>query len=201
MKKSGKIYRKFTLVELLIVIAIIIILIAILLPGLRQAKETAKRIACLSNVKQIGLGMIEYSQDYNGYFPMPIYSSNYPSTLKDMAYMIEDYVKGKVFFCPSVSPQKIWEWLYKTDYVMYHGRSYPNSPTRISDSPGYLLLIDYSTCASAGNTTLNHSDPGGLLAGANAMRLDGGAAWHKRSALTVTVTRLGVTFFFIPAKQ
>lgn len=200
MKKNRKNRMGFTIVELLVVIAVIIILIAVLLPGLRQAKETAKRITCLSNVKQIGLGMIEYSQDYNGYFPMPIYSSNYPSTLKDMAFMIEDYVKGKVFFCPSVSPQKIWEWSYKTDYIMYHGRSYPNSPSGISSPPGYLLLIDYSTCASAGNTTLNHSDPGGLLAGANAMRLDGSAAWYKRSNLTVTVTKLGVTFFFIPAK-
>lgn len=65
--------RGFTLVELLMVIAIIAILAAILFPVFAQAREAARTIACLSNLKQIGLSVHMYAQDYDESFPMGTY--------------------------------------------------------------------------------------------------------------------------------
>jgi prepilin-type N-terminal cleavage/methylation domain-containing protein len=63
--KSG-----FTLIELLVVIAIIAILAAILFPVFAQAREKARATACLSNLKQLALGWLMYSQDYDEAYPM-----------------------------------------------------------------------------------------------------------------------------------
>ncbi len=58
----------FTLIELLIVIAIIAILAAILLPALNKAREKARTISCTNNLKQLGLNLVMYADQNNGFF-------------------------------------------------------------------------------------------------------------------------------------
>ena len=65
MKRS---FRNFTLIELLVVIAIIAILAAMLLPALSKARAKARAINCTSNLKQIGLSIMQYTMDKDDYF-------------------------------------------------------------------------------------------------------------------------------------
>lgn len=100
MSLCNKKFRGFTLLELLVVIAIIGILAAILMPALNRARETARRAACISNLKQMGLGINMYSQDWYEKFPQ---SGSTANTQNDFAILILTglYSTAPVFFCPS----------------------------------------------------------------------------------------------------
>ena len=93
----------FTLIELLVVIAIIAILAAILFPVFARAREKARQTSCLSNVKELGLGMLMYVEDYDGMFPRTSYSESKmdpPGIF--WASCILPYVKNyQVYVCPS----------------------------------------------------------------------------------------------------
>ena len=68
--------RDFTLIELLVVIAIIAILAAMLMPALEKARQSAQRIACLSNMKQVGVVLNMYAGDYGGNIPLNAHHYN-----------------------------------------------------------------------------------------------------------------------------
>ncbi|MEI6501181.1 MAG: DUF1559 domain-containing protein [Armatimonadota bacterium] len=108
MKRSG-----FTLIELLVVIAIIAILAAILFPVFAKAREKARQSSCLSNVKQMILGVMSYAQDYDEKYPGglngapgagqgPVTQSPWFTDWKNTADVIFPYVKNtQLFRCPS----------------------------------------------------------------------------------------------------
>jgi prepilin-type N-terminal cleavage/methylation domain-containing protein/prepilin-type processing-associated H-X9-DG protein len=95
--------RGFTLIELLVVIAIIAILAAILFPVFAQAREKARQVSCLSNLRQMSTAVAMYVQDYEAY---PVYS--YPSPSNERWHTIlQPYVKNTgVFVCPSSAFQR-----------------------------------------------------------------------------------------------
>ncbi len=93
--------RGFTLIELLVVIAIIAILAAILFPVFAKAREKARQVTCLSNLKQIGTATMMYVQDYDEHFPLFGGAIRFPGTIS-WATAISPYVKNtQVFHCPS----------------------------------------------------------------------------------------------------
>src|ERR1700756_3205058 len=105
--------RGFTLIELLVVIAIIALLAAILFPVFARARENARRSSCASNQKQIALGMLQYTQDYDEVFPQ----GNDAATPVNNFWcsMILPYVKTtSIYICPSMG-------------LELNGTNYPNT--------------------------------------------------------------------------
>lgn len=103
-------HKGFTLIELLVVIAIIAILAAILFPVFARARENARRASCQSNMKQIGLGFMQYTQDYDEKLPFMTIGDSYtantaatwlPGSL-GWPLSLQPYLKSRqILVCPS----------------------------------------------------------------------------------------------------
>ena len=101
--KSSHSRKGFTLIELLVVIAIIAILAAILFPVFARARENARRSSCQSNLKQIGLGVIQYVQDYDEKLPASRFNYSPPV----LHSLLQPYLKSfQIFTCPSNTQNK-----------------------------------------------------------------------------------------------
>ena len=105
----------FTLIELLVVIAIIAILASMLFPAFSTARESARKTVCVSNLKQIGLGIMQYTQDYDEMYPSgyPFFISKQTGQTPDqyLSIVVNPYIKSQqVWSCPS------WKGKYSGAY-------------------------------------------------------------------------------------
>jgi len=113
----------FTRIELLVVIAIIAILAAILFPVFARAREKARQTTCLSNVKQIGLGLMMYVQDYDERYPDARYGTD-PSPYPLIYECLVPYLKNnQLWICPTSGGRG-----GTMSAMTYNGRTFPVYP-------------------------------------------------------------------------
>ncbi len=188
--------RGFTLIELLVVIAIIAILAAILFPVFARAREKARQTSCLSNLKQIGLGCLMYTQDYDEYFvahyrgpaSSPVlYPGGNSYTGLMWYWAIYPYVKNiQIFSCPSISYK--WNGNYTGGIRYGYSRYLVDKTLSDVDFPSETFMVgdsDYEPGQSAMSYVLystysprTYFDPR-HNGGGNMVLVDGHAKWFK----------------------
>ena len=151
-------FSGFTLIELLVVIAIIAILAAILFPVFARARENARRSSCQSNLKQIGLGLLQYSQDYDEKMVRTSYGTatgddgSRPDRWKWMD-VTQPYIKStQLFVCPSDSNSNAVPYYYNQPNV---GNNDPNGGDITTKFGSYAI----NTSAYAGDPLGRRTGP------------------------------------------
>jgi prepilin-type N-terminal cleavage/methylation domain-containing protein/prepilin-type processing-associated H-X9-DG protein len=126
--------KAFTLIELLVVVVIISILTAILFPVFARAREQARKAACQSNLKQIGIAIMMYTQDYDESFPYAAMQGAGGGHSNRWYDVVNPYVKSKqqVWICPTAGPMRRYGG---ADGYTYGGYGYNVAGSKINKNP------------------------------------------------------------------
>lgn len=151
----------FTLIELLIVIAIIAILASILLPALGKVKEKSKAASCTNNLRQLGLGVMIYADDHSGWAPANDIKYGYQNIWNSM--MVADkYAAPSALGCPSTTELRYnsshltakldsLTWQYTT-YGMNRHYFYINSTYGVNDAVAFVRTVNNSSKVLLGDS-------------------------------------------------
>jgi len=163
MQDYGK-TRAFTLIELLVIIAIIAILAAILFPVFAKVREKARQTSCTSNLKQLGLAFVQYTQDNDEKYPCGTAPSTDTANYGQgtgWAGEIYPYVKSNgVYICPDDSYEH-FSYGYNQNVATGGTGVVPGNAASLADfsAPTQTILLDEVMCWSSGYTQLP-STPG-----------------------------------------